>query len=68
MGPDLAERVGLAMARRQALEQQRAAVKIVLAKYSTAPSIAGWARDVLRSDEIRRYRLLYRIADRGVSC
>ena len=60
----LAQHVARAMWHRRALDQQRAAVGIVLERYSAAPTVVGWAHAVLRSDELGRYSLLYRLAER----
>src|ERR1035437_8758009 len=65
---NLAEQIQVAMQRQRALAAQRVAVGVVLAKYSEAPTVVGWARTVLASDEVRPYRLLFRVAERGVSC
>ena len=65
---NLGEQVARAMARQRQLAAQKAAAGIVLAKYSEAPTVVGWAQGVLHADEIQPYKLLYLIADRGVSC
>jgi FPC/CPF motif-containing protein YcgG len=62
----LAQEVAQAMTRRRQLERQRAAVATVLARYGAVEGVARWGRFVLRSDEPQGYRLLYRIAERGV--
>lgn len=59
----LAQQVGYAMRRARALDQQRLAVEIVLERHSAAPTVVGWARAVLRSDELKPYKLLYRLAE-----
>ena len=63
----LAQQVGYAMRRARALAAQRQAAAVVLAKYSEAPTVVGWARGVLRSDEIGRYNLLFRVTERFAS-
>jgi hypothetical protein len=68
MTTDLGERVEQAMRRSRALEQQRAAAAVVLAKCGACPTVARWARRVERSDEIGAYALLYRVVERDISC
>ena len=67
MGANLAGTVELAMARRHALDQQRKAAAVVLERYGAVEGVERWAHSVLRCDEPQGYRLLFRLADRGVS-
>ena len=66
-GTNLGEQVARAMARQRQLAAQRVAVAVVLTRYSAGP-VARWAEFVARLDEPRPYHMLYRIAERGVSC
>jgi hypothetical protein len=60
----LAEQLEHDMRRGRALEAQRRAAGVLLERYAAAPTLARWARLVLRSDEVKPYRLLYRVAER----
>ena len=61
----LAQQVGRAMYRARALAAQRKAAAVLLERCHDGPTICEWAHSVLRCDEPRPYKLLYRIADRG---
>lgn len=67
MSTAIAQAVGDSMRRAQALEQQRRAAAVILARYGQVRAIVVWAQCVLRDDELGRYSLLYRVAERGIS-